>query len=172
MKRFFILFSLFAVILLFSCGESREKYNHRALAFVDSVNNATDTYLAFATAWARSWRSIIFDYRYISPVSGATEVCVDMNEGLAKYAKEMKPLDSLIFKKHQHVLDSLFKTLKKYPSDSKNLYELISELYTLSKRAYKMAMEPSGSLQTYTQNLNDLETKYEELKSKIDLEKQ
>lgn len=84
----------------------------------------------------------------------------------------MKPLDSLIFKKHQHVLDSLFKTLKKYPSDSKNLYELISELYTLSKRDYKMAMEPSGSLQTYTQNLNDLETKYEELKSKIDLKKQ
>jgi hypothetical protein len=167
MKKYLLLFII--SLLIASCGESPEAYNKRALSISDSIITMTDRNFALASDCQTSWRSIIFDHEYISPILHRTSYCSDFNEGLQRYAKDIAPLDSM-FKARKKQVTEYFKQIKEYPDESKELFGYIKELVSIYNQSYDMAFEPSGSLQTYTNNLNELYQKYKDVKSKIKIE--
>ncbi|ROL55681.1 hypothetical protein D9V84_10970, partial [Bacteroidetes/Chlorobi group bacterium Naka2016] len=112
MKKYF--FSLLVLsVLLFSCGENPEKYNKRAFAVIDSINEATDLFFTFASSCQSMWRSVIFDHTYIHPITGTTKFCYDFNNGIKYYLEDVKVVDSLSKKNLLPKIDSLFGTIKK-----------------------------------------------------------
>lgn len=170
MKRFFFFFFVLSFLLL-SCGESPEKYNKRAFAVIDSINESTDMFFTFASSCQSMWRSVIFDHEYSHPITGEKKYCSDFNIGIMYYLEDMKPLDSLTKKTILPKIDSLFGTIKEPPKNSQKIFELAKEAYAINKQAYDLAFNPSGSLNSYTENINTLFRKYKELKSQIDIEK-
>jgi hypothetical protein len=170
MKKF-LFFLLILSVLLFSCGENPEKYNKRAFAVIDSINEATDIFFAFASSCQSMWRSVIFDRTYIHPITGARRFCYDFNDGIKYYLEDVRPVDSLNKKKLLPQIDSLFGTIKKPPEKSQKIFDLAKEAYTINKQAYDLAFKPSGSLNSYTENINTLYRQYKELKSKVKIKK-
>lgn len=170
MKGVFFSLCLFS-LLLFSCSESPEKYNRRAFAVIDSINKETDIYFELASSCQSMWRSVIFDNRYIHPLTGETKYCSDFNIGILYYLEDIKELDSIHKKKVLSKIDSLFGTIKKGPEKSQKIFELAKESYAINKQAYELAFAPSGSLNSYTENINTLFRKYKELKSQVEIEK-
>lgn len=170
MKQFIFFFFVLSFLLL-SCGESPEKYNKRAFVVIDSINEETDIFFAFASSCQSMWRSVIFDHEYINPITETRKYCSDFNVGIMYYLEDMKPFDSLTKKNVLPKIDSLFETIKEPPKKSQKIFELAKEVYAINKQAYELAFKPSGSLNSYTENINTLFRKYKELKSQIDIEK-
>lgn len=75
-----------------------------------------------------------------------------------------------MYKSYKKGVKDYFTKIKEAPKDSKELFAYIKELVAIYNQSYDMAFAPSGSLQTYTNNLNELFQKYKEVKSKIKIE--
>jgi hypothetical protein len=164
-----IVLIVLVVLCLSSCSESVKNYNARAFSLADSVVLFSDLTFTVASDCQSMWRSVIFDHQYISPVFHLTSYCYDFNEGISKYKTDLK--DFKVFPKNKKYVDSVYSTLKDAPEKSEKIFENIKELVSIYDRSYDMAFEPNGSLNDYTTNLNELYSKFKELKSKIELDK-
>ena len=171
MKKYLI-YSIIAIVAisLYSCSESSEKYNVRAFNVADSIIMYSEKNFEFVSACQSMWRSVVFDSEYINPITDETSYCYDFNEGIARYCDDLSPLVKE-FKKEKKRIDDLYGTVKEAPEDSKGNLEMIKELVTIYSQSYDMMTNPSGSLNTYTANYNDLYQKFELIKTKIEIEK-
>ena len=171
MKTLNLLFlAIVFTICLNSCSESPEKYNARALNLADSVISYSRLSFSLSSDCQSMWRSVIFDKQYISPVLNSLSYCSDFNDGISRYKDDIKPFKTLMLKDKNYV-DSIYKTLKDTPEKSDKIFENVKELVSVYDRSIDMAFEPNGSLNDYTSNLNELLSKFKELKSKIELDK-
>ncbi len=69
-------------------------------------------------------------------------------------------------------LESQVKNFKKdYESNQQIITELVSDLYVKTCSYADLVLNPTGSLITYTSDINDIKSEIKELKSKIELEK-
>lgn len=171
MKRFYALF-LIAItsIALISCGESSDNYNKRAFAFMDSTIFYADINFELASDLQSMWRSVIFDKQYISPVFHLTSYCGDFNDGIARFQKDLEAFP-VVTKERPKYVDSVYATLKDAPSSSANNLSNAKELLSLYTQSLEAVTNPSGNLNTYTENVNDLFTKYKALKTKIGIDR-
>lgn len=148
-----------AILLLSSCSESPEKYKQRTLVVCDSISEYADLSFAVASLRAEKWHDAIFN-SYSS----------DFNQALADFDKD----NALVIGKlnlKKNMVDSLYKTIKDFPDRSKELYETVKDYYNCFIQAYQLATNASGSLNSYTEEINSLYPKYKSLKNSIDLEK-
>ncbi len=157
-------------ICLISCGENAEKYNKRAFALADSLIFYTDVNFDFCSECNSMWRSVIFDHKYISPLFRNTEYCYDFNDGIAKYTKDMEQFTPMM-KQRKKFVDSAYATIKEAPEESENILSNIKEMLNIYDQSYNMALNPEGSLTSYTNNVNDLYSKFKTLKGKIEIDK-
>lgn len=170
MKKYLCILSFISVLFV-SCGESPEKYNKRAFAVADSIIKYTDAHFSFASDCQDCWRSLIFDYKFINPITGQSESFYGgHSEGIAKYKTVMSLLNTTK-ENRKKLVDSLYMTIKEAPEKSADNLKYIKELLTYFDRATEFAWNPTGSLQSYTNEINEAFSKYKELKSKIELEK-
>lgn len=169
MKKINLVFMALIAALIMSCGESSEKYNKRAYAVADSIISYTDINLELVSDCQSMWRSVIFNSQYISPAFHLTSYCSDFNDGISRFKEDVSKFP--IIKGRKKTVDSLYETVKEAPEKSKTTNEQIKELCSIYSRSLEMILEPSGNLTSYTENANNLITKYKELKSKIEIEK-
>ena len=171
MKKIYVLFLLaLSSVIMMSCGESAESYNKRAYAFADSTILYTDVNFELASDMQTMWRSVIFDSQYQSPVFHLTSFCNDFNSGIAKFKTDLEAFPAVIKTRPKYV-DSVFATLKDAPSKSASVLANIKELFSCYTQSLDAVNNPSGSLQTYTENINTLFTKYKDLKTKISIDR-
>lgn len=83
----------------------------------------------------------------------------DFNKALGNLFSDtdfLKKISSI--RENQKTAASLMKELKNPPEEYKDAYESISELYNAYLSLTNLATDPSGSLQTYTNNFNEADT--------------
>ncbi len=170
-SRTSLLIICLVAFILSACSESAEKYNLRALSVADSIMSKTELNLAIASECSSSWRSVIFDHEYIAPITGTRTWCSDINTGLSQYAKDIAFVDSLS-KIQKTKIDSTVSTIKEPTEKSKELFANIKELLVCYNLSMEAAFSPKGSLNSYTEDINELSRKYRAVKSNINLKKQ
>jgi hypothetical protein len=117
---------------------------------------------------AATWNSAIFNHQYsFGSHSGYVS---DFNDALVKLMQEPeiiqvnKSIDSL-----RSILKVSMEKLTDPPTKYKDTYNDLVTLYSSLSELSNMATNPSGSLQTYRQNLNDLTSKVNSTFSEIEV---
>jgi hypothetical protein len=152
-------FTFTILMLLTSCGESPEKYKQRALAVCDSITEYSDLSFAVASLRSEKWHSAIF-----------SSYSTDFNQAIADFDKD----NVLIIGKLQDkkkMIDSLYKTIKDYPDKSKEFYETVKDYYNTFVQAFQLGISGEGNYNSYTSEINELFSKYKNLKNTVELEK-
>ncbi|MFH1051686.1 MAG: hypothetical protein V1779_12260 [bacterium] len=162
MNKFLI---LLAAISLLSCGESVKDYSLRAFPVSDSIQLAIETNHDVSTGRRQAWSDAIYDKQY------KDKFVYDFNEALAMYLEDNVTLIEEIKNKKKKI-DSLYLSLKEHPDESAELYNKIKELYSIYIMSYNCAVEPEGSLQSYTDELVSYNLKFKEIKNYFEVEKQ
>ena len=161
-----VLAAAFAVaVILSACSESKEDYNKRAAAFVDSVASEAKVNLTVAGTRVRVWTNAIFDKKKTDPLTGeaTAEYVFDFNEALAEY--NASPLVKAVKENRDAAkksLDSLFGTLKEAPEASTGTMNAAKEVYATYLKSYKLAFDAEGSLQSYRDAVIETRSKLDE----------
>lgn len=72
------------------------------------------------------------------------------------YQKDLLSIDTRIFTpSNKDTVNSLMKQLKNPPEEYKDAYEALSKFYDAYISLTNLATDPTGSLQTFSQNFND-----------------
>lgn len=173
MGRISYAFVLVFTLALIGCSESKEDYNKRASAFVDSVTSEAEVNLAVAGNRVATWSNAIFDNHKTDPMTGeaTAEYVFDFNIALAEFnesafIKTVKEARDVNKKK----LDSVYATIKEAPSDAAGPFDAAKDIYATYLKTYGLAFDPKGSLQSYREEVISTRSKLAELKSAFDLE--
>ena len=138
-----ILAILFAVLLLFVCGN--QKYQKNIDDAIECMEKITGGSAAISSTYIDTWRTAIYDHEYNG------EYCSDFNEALAKH--KVFILSSDAFKEltiKMAKTDSLINELRDYPSSYKEAFDEIVSIYTDVDAMYESAKDPEGSLSSYS----------------------
>lgn len=138
-----ILAILFAVLLLFGCGN--QKYQKNIDDAIECMEKITGGSAAISSTYIDTWRTAIYDHEYNG------EYCSDFNEALAKH--KVFILSSDAFKEltiKMAKTDSLINELRDYPSSYKEAFDEIVSIYTDVDAMYESAKDPEGSLSSYS----------------------
>jgi hypothetical protein len=149
------------------CGCSNNYKQNLQIAYTQAkVLKASSTVVAEQIA--STWNSAIFHHQYsFGHRSGYVS---DFNEALVKLMQEPevvevnKSIDSL-----RRLLKVSMEKLTDPPAKYKDTYNDMVSVYSTVSELSNMATNPSGSLQTYRQNLNDLTSKVNSTFSEIEV---
>lgn len=143
-------------------------YNKNLKTAYAQVKTLSASSILVSEQISSTWNSAIFDHNYT--FGNKSEYVSDFNNALLMLMSEPeiiavnKNIDSL-----GNVLKISMNKLIDPPSKLKDTYDDMVSLYSSVSELSKMATNPSGSLQTYRQNLNDLASKINSKISEIEI---
>lgn len=147
------LFAAIAITLLFSCGKGRtyEKNANSALSYMKKTSIYSSAITDYcALTWAAAVENHMYKGRYTS----------DFNRALSWLYADLdsaKILDTLNL--YQSKLDSTIKTINEPPEKYKDVYSSIIDCYSQVSELSELAKSPKGSLMTFSQSKNELQSK-------------
>lgn len=95
---------------------------------------------------------------------------IDFNEALAKLYSSSEYITNIAkIQKERELLSTLMNELKEPPEKHKEAYETLKELYTEYMVISNLAIEPTGSLNSYTENCNAKQQNFITLCNKIQI---
>lgn len=151
MKKVFLFLTLVFAVLLTSCNRTAKFDKNLQDAYTKLVLlNSTCQMLSETTI--KVWHTAIYENvdlngNYVS----------DFNEALATYSKSLKQkgfYDTLAVQKQE--VDSVIKLMANPPSDRKDAYDDFVKYAGDSNVLYGLATSPQGSLQSYSNNVQQL----------------
>ena len=149
--------------------KAAEEYAQRVETYADNLESATDSMLTGASdaeacgnlikqVWYNSIYEEIDDTtdKYTRPNGYFVS---DFNDALANLSADTSFQNKISsIEDNQEKVSSLMRELKNPPKEYKDAYEAISELYDAYLSLTNLAIDPSGSLQTYSTNFNDADS--------------
>lgn len=141
---------LFLLLFFTSCNNNYK--SELKEAYKNSVQLSAAS-IALSEQVAKVWRDAIFDHEY--SFGSKNEYISDFNEAIVKLSNEPEvqfitnQIDSMV-----GVVKKQVANLSDPPNKYKEVYEEVVSISSMALEASQMATSPSGSLQTYSQNIN------------------
>ncbi len=149
---------LFLLIMLVGCARQQEEEK----AYREVLMSAGEVITKMASACISHARSYI-NIREYARVSGEDfDAIADKILG-----KEYQELQAQL-KANKLKIDEFMEGLREPPSTLVEMYERLLELHALYSKIHTLAVSPSGSMDEYSDSINDLESQMKELKSRLD----
>lgn len=104
--------------------------------------------------YQKNWRSAIFDKEAYDE-TGFSRYCSDFNTAISWRKEAMKHLTNLIGT-YLYDIEDLLKEMDNPPSKYEKVYDKFVTIYNNLYKLKKQCQSPEGSLQTFSQNINDL----------------
>jgi hypothetical protein len=147
-----------------SCGNTVEEYNQKLYEFqilslsggakAESVGNM------IKSIWYNTIYEVM-DVKTILYTHPNGEVNDDFNTSLALYFSSDEYLKAKKYiEDNLKDVDKAYLELAKYPEDCEEGYKIITTLYERYEKLINSALNPSGSLQTYSEAFNTVDTEY------------
>jgi hypothetical protein len=143
-----LLFILLILILLTGCTNiQKENYKNNLLETHNSIQENTKTCLLANNYYSTVWKNAIenrkdFNIELVNAVSES--------EKLGQYKTMNKSKDNI---------DNKMKQLSNPPKAYQHAYDKLLEMYGIYTQLYSLALNPSGSLVSYNNTINDLQGK-------------
>jgi DNA repair ATPase RecN len=155
-SRIFFLFFLF--VAFYGCSRQKEEEK----AYREVLMSAGEVITKMASACISHARSYI-NIREYARVSGEDfDAIADKILG-----KEYQELQTQL-QASKMKIDEFMEGLKDPPSTLIEMHERLFELHALYSKIHTVAMSPSGSMDEYSDSINNLESQIKELKSRLD----
>lgn len=180
-KRGFWISIISVIVVVLAIIGGIKKYNNSqaekyAKTYYENMQAASSTMLLGASTAEEAgglihdvWYNKIYD-KYESKTSKYTSGASDFNAALAKLFADsdfQEQIDSI--KSNQSLVNDYMKDLKSPPDEYKDAYEDLKEYYDSYVEMTNLVVSPTGSLQTYTSNFNDADSKVSNCYKKMQL---
>lgn len=177
-KKIIIFSIIIAVIVLLSAGglfffhkHKLDKYKENYEEILDKIVNSASITEDCLVLYRRVWYNTIFEEddsetdKYTKDSSG--EFYDDFNDSLfGLWISEEYKNDINKIKNYNSEIAELFKNLKNPPREMKDAFEDLEELYDVYLSFTEMAIDPSGSLTSFTERYNELDNEIATLYNK------
>lgn len=158
-KYYLIILVLCLFITLVGCARQKEEEK----AYREVLMSAGDVITKMASACISHARSYI-NVREYARISGEDfDAIADKILG-SEYQELLAQLKASKVK-----IDEFMEGLEEPPSTLAELYEKLFELHALYSKIHALAVSPSGSMDEYSDSINDLDSQMKELKSRLDV---
>lgn len=146
-----VLFLCLSALLICSCT-SKKNYHKKVNELFKEI--VLDYFVAetLSSKTISVWHNAIYEHE-----DSHGHYCSDFNEALATHHEDNEYAYSK-FKTRSDSLSIKLADLKKYPSDCKDEYEDLTDLITVMMSYVRLATEPTGSLNSYREECNGLES--------------
>lgn len=146
-----IILTLFVLSSIFFSCTNKKEYQEKLKSTINLVEECTYSNGAIAEDCINVWNKAIFDKEYDG------EYCSDFNKAIYKNKEKLSKTELYkeIIDKNKK-LDAMVKDLKDYPKDMKEAYDEIISIYVDTHQLCELAENPSGSLQTYSEETRKL----------------
>jgi len=158
-KYYLIILVLCLFITLVGCTRQKEEEK----AYREVLMSAGEVITKMASACISHARSYISVREYARVTGEDFDAIVDKILG-SEYQELLAQL-----KASKTNIDEFMEGLEEPPSTLVKLYEKLFELHALYSKIHTLAVSPSGSMDEYSDSINDLESQMNELKSRMDL---
>jgi DNA repair ATPase RecN len=157
-KHYLILLALSLFISLIGCTRQQEEEK----AYREVLMSAGEVITKMASACISHARSYINVREYARVTGEDFDTIKDKILG-----KEFQELQAQL-KANKVKIDEFMEGLEEPPSPLSEMYEKLFELHALYSKIHTLAVSPSGSMDEYSDLINDLESQMKDLKSRLD----
>lgn len=158
-KYYLIILVLCLFITLVGCARQQKEEK----AYREVLMSAGDVITKMASACISHARSYISVREYARVTGEDFDAIVDKILG-SEYQELLAQLKASKVK-----IDEFMEGLEEPPSTLVKLYEKLLELHALYSKIHTLAVSPSGSMDEYSDLINDLESQMNDLKSRLDV---
>lgn len=158
-KYYLIILVLCLFITLVGCARQQKEEK----AYREILMSAGDVITKMASACISNARSYINVREYARVTGEDFNTITDKILG-SEYQELLAQLEASKVK-----IDEFMEGLENPPAKLVELYEKLFELYALYSEIHTLAVSPSGSMDEYSDSINDLESQMKELKSRLDV---
>lgn len=155
--RILLMFYLF--ITLIGCARQQEEEK----AYREVLMSAGEVITKMASACISHARSYINVREYARVTGEDSTTIADKILG-----KEYQELQAQL-KASKMKIDEFMEGLEEPPSTLIEMYDKLFELHALYSKIHTLAVSPSGSMDEYSDSINDMENQLKELKSSLDV---
>jgi len=145
----YILLIIITLLLLTGCtsNSQKEKYKNDLLKTHDLIQNNIKTCILASDLYSTVWRNAIEDRKDFN-----IEINNVINE--SKRIGQYKVMDM-----SKEKIDNEMKQLSNPPKNYQRAHDKLVEMYGIYTQIYSLALNPSGSLVSYNNTINDLQNK-------------